>query len=154
MQLHCVSRWTVYILQRWYTDLPMSIIQSNSGERVNILAGESIGHCEREKKLIWTRLQFWTLTEIQLFESGAHCSSFLPFDFCLRGWMRNEVYKRNMDTWDELRVQILDAAAHTRKHADQLTQTTHDIRARVANCTEVEDGIFRHLWWTVTKCVI
>ena len=34
-------------------------------------------------------------TETELFESGTHCSL---LEFCLWGWMRGEIYKRNVST--------------------------------------------------------
>jgi hypothetical protein len=37
-----------------------------------------------------------------------------PLDFCLWGWMNSEVYKRKVDTRDELLARIFNAAAHTR----------------------------------------
>jgi hypothetical protein len=42
-------------------------IQSDSGWKVNILWGDSIGHCEKKK--VRTNMWSWTVTEIQLFES-------------------------------------------------------------------------------------
>ena len=32
-------------------------------------------------------------------------------DFCLCRWMKSDVYKRNVDTWDNLLACILDGAA-------------------------------------------
>jgi hypothetical protein len=34
-----------------------------------------------------------------------------PLDFCFWGWMKSEVYKRKVDTPDELLARILDVAA-------------------------------------------
>jgi hypothetical protein len=34
-----------------------------------------------------------------------------PLDFCLSGWMKSEVYRRNVVTQDKLLACILDAAA-------------------------------------------
>ena len=36
------------------------------------------------------------VTEIELFEYGAHCS----LDFCLWGWMNSQIYERKVDTRD------------------------------------------------------
>jgi hypothetical protein len=51
-----------------------------------------------------------------------------PLDLCLWGWMRNEVYKGNVDTQAQLLDRILDAAAPLRKRAAQLRRTTCDLR--------------------------
>ena len=63
-------------------------------------------------------------------------------DFCLCGWMKREVYRRKVDTRDELLAHILDAAACLKKRDDQLRRTSHDFRTRVAKCTEIDGGIF------------
>jgi hypothetical protein len=59
--------------------------------------------------------------------------------------MKSEVYKRQVDTRDELFAGILDAAARINKREHQLSRKTHDLRTRVAKCTEVDGGIFEHL---------
>jgi len=46
-------------------------------------------------------------TVVQLFESPDLAS----LDFCLWGWLKSEVYKRKVDTRDELFNRILNAAA-------------------------------------------
>jgi hypothetical protein len=56
-----------------------------------------------------------------------------------------EVYKRKVDTRDELLARILDAAARIKKREDQLRRTTRDLRTRVAKCIQVDGGIFIHL---------
>jgi hypothetical protein len=44
-----------------------------------------------------------------------------PLDFCLWGWMKSEVYRRKVDTWDELLDCIMDAAiARIKEHQDEL----------------------------------
>jgi hypothetical protein len=44
--------------------------------------------------------------KIQMFEVGAYNS-----DFCLWGWMKNEVYKKNVNKRDELAARIMNSAA-------------------------------------------
>jgi hypothetical protein len=56
--------------------------------------------------------------------------------------MRSEVYKRKVDTPDELLARILDAAASIKTREDQLRRTTHDFPTRVA---KVDGGICGHL---------
>ena len=46
---------------------------------------------------------------------------------------------------DELPTRISDADARVYKRDDQLGRTTRDLRTRVAKCTEVDGGIFKHL---------
>jgi hypothetical protein len=64
--------------------------------------------------------------------------------------MKSEVYKRKVDTRDELLARILDAAARIKKRVDQLRRTTRDLRTRVRKCTEGDGGIFEQLLGTVT----
>ena len=44
--------------------------------------------------------------KIQLFEFGTY-----RLDFCLRGWMKSEVYKEKVNTRDELVAHIMNSAA-------------------------------------------
>ena len=67
-------------------------------------------------------------------------------DVCLFGRMKREVYKRKVDTRDELLASILDAAARINKREDQLIQTTCDLRTH--------DEIFKFLLSPVKKPVI
>jgi hypothetical protein len=54
-----------------------------------------------------------------------------PLDFCLWGWMKGEVYIRNVDTPDELLARILNIATSIKTREDQPTRTTRDLRTRV-----------------------
>jgi hypothetical protein len=65
------------------------------------------------------------VNEIQLFESPDPS----PSDFCLCGWMKSEVYKRKVDTADELLTHILVAVARIQKREDKLRRTQHAIFA-------------------------
>jgi hypothetical protein len=65
--------------------------------------------------------------------------------FCLWGWMKSEVYKRKVDSWDEFLARIFDAAARIQRRKDQLRRTTRDLRTRVAKCIAVF-GVFFMLW--------
>jgi len=55
--------------------------------------------------------------------------------------MKSEVYKRKVDTADELLASILVAAGCVMKREDQLRRTTRDLQTRVEKCTEVDGGI-------------
>ena len=68
------------------------------------------------------------VAETFLFES----TELTPLDFCLWGWLKGEVYKRNVDTREELIARILDAAVLIKKREAQLRRTTRDLRTRVA----------------------
>ena len=80
--------------------------------------------------------------EMQQFESPDQTS----LDFCLWGWMKSEVYKRNVNTPDELLARILDAAVSIKEREDQLRRTTRNLCTRVAKFTEVDGGICGHLF--------
>jgi hypothetical protein len=60
------------------------------------------------------------VTEIELFESDS-LSSFFPLR-CLFffSWMKREVYKRKVETRDDLLARILDVAAHPRECKDKI----------------------------------
>jgi hypothetical protein len=72
-----------------------------------------------------------------------------PLAFCLWGCTKCEVYKKKVDTRDELLARILVAAAGMNKRENQRRRATRDLRTRVATCTEVDGGIFEPLLWTV-----
>ena len=67
-----------------------------------------------------------------------------PLYFCLWGWMRSDVYKREVDIRDELLALVLDAAACKKKRELQLRRTTRDLRTRLAKWTEVDDEILEY----------
>jgi hypothetical protein len=86
------------------------------------------------------------VTEIELFEFGTHCSSPLPrLRFYLWGCIKSGVYKRKVDTRDELLALILDSATRIKIREDHLRRTTRHLRTRAAKCTEIDGGIFEHL---------
>jgi hypothetical protein len=59
--------------------------------------------------------------------------------------MNREIYKRRLDTPDELLARILVVAARAKKSKYQLRRKTRDLHTRVAKCTEVDVGIVEHL---------
>jgi hypothetical protein len=65
--------------------------------------------------------------------------------------MNGEVYKREVDTQDELLARVLDATARIKKREGKLRRKTRDIRTRVSKCIEVDGGIFENLLGTVTN---
>jgi hypothetical protein len=56
-----------------------------------------------------------------------------------------------VDTTDELLARILSAVSRIKTREYQLRLATHDLRARIVNCTEAEGGIFEHVLQTVTN---
>jgi hypothetical protein len=84
--------------------------------------------------------------EIQLFEFGV-----FRFDFCLWEWMKREVYKDRLNTWDEVVARIMTIAALIKQERqDDIRSATHTIAKRVEKCIVVDGGIFEHFLWTVT----
>jgi hypothetical protein len=49
-----------------------------------------------------------------------------PLYICLWGWMRSDVYKREVDIRDELLVSTMDAAARIQKRELQLRRRIRD----------------------------
>ena len=54
--------------------------------------------------------------------------------------MKSEVFKRKVDTRDELLARILDAAALIKKREDQLRRKTRDFRTRIASALRLTVG--------------
>jgi len=59
--------------------------------------------------------------------------------------MKSEVYRKKADTRDELLVNTLDVIACIKERQDALRRTTWHVFTRVAKCTDVDGGIFKHL---------
>jgi hypothetical protein len=80
------------------------------------------------------------VTETLLFES----TDLTLLDFCLWGRLKGEVYKRKVDTREELIARILYVAALIKNREVQIRRKTRDLWARVAKCIEVDGGIFEN----------
>jgi hypothetical protein len=85
------------------------------------------------------------VTETEVFQSP----NLSPLNFRLWGWLKSEVYRRNVDTRGELLACIFYAAARVKKRADQPRRTKSDLRTNVAKCTEDDGGISENLLRTV-----
>jgi hypothetical protein len=59
--------------------------------------------------------------------------------------MKNEVYRRKVDTWDELLDRIMDAIARVKERQDELGRTTRHVLTRVSMCIDVDGGIFENV---------
>jgi len=68
-----------------------------------------------------------------------------PLHFCSWGLMKSEVYRKKVDTRDELLVNIPDVIACMKERQDPLRRTTRHVFKRVAKCTDFDGGIFEHL---------
>jgi len=66
-------------------------------------------------------------------------------DFCLWGLMQSEVYRKKVDTQEKLLINILDVIACIKERQDALRRTTRHVFTRVANCIDLDGGIFEHL---------
>ena len=62
-------------------------------------------------------------------------------DFCLWVWINGEVYKRRVDTQDELLARILYAAARLQQRETSTRRTIRYLRTLTAECAEVDGGI-------------
>jgi hypothetical protein len=70
------------------------------------LRSDSIGHCEKK-----------SYEHVSNSESCLNLITLYRIFVC-GGWMKSEVYKRNMDRRDELLARILDIAARIKKRED------------------------------------
>ena len=66
-------------------------------------------------------------------------------------WMKNEVYKRKLNTWDEFLARILDAATLYRNVNINSRGIARDLRTGIAKSNDVNGGIFEHLLRTATN---
>jgi hypothetical protein len=67
------------------------------------------------------------------------------FDFCFCVFVKREVYKRKVDTRDELLARVVDTAARIKKREDRLRRTKRELRTRVAKYILADSWIFEHL---------
>ena len=118
-----------------------STIQGDLCEKVSIVGGNNISHCEKE----WICVLLWVVADTELYESGVPCYS-IPLLWCIRFLfvgLDGERSLRSVGTWDELHANIFYMAAHIKKGDDQLRWTTCDLRTLIAKCIEV-GRIFEH----------
>jgi hypothetical protein len=59
--------------------------------------------------------------------------------------MKSEVYRRTVDTWDELLDRIMHAVARIKKRQDELRRATHHVLTQVAKCIDFDGGIFENV---------
>ena len=62
---------------------------------------------------------------------------------------KREVFRKKVDTRDELLVNIVDVIACIKERQDALRRKTRHVFTRVTKCIDVDGGIFEHLLQTV-----
>jgi hypothetical protein len=62
--------------------------------------------------------------------------------------MKSEVYRRKLDTWEELPDCIMDAIGRIKESQDELRRATLHVLTRVAKCNDIDGGIFENLLQT------
>jgi transposase len=65
-----------------------------------------------------------------------------PLDFCLWSWMKIKVYRRKVDTRDEVLDHVMEVIARIKERQDALRRATHHVLTRVAMCIDVDGEIF------------
>ena len=118
-------------------------IEDISRGKVNVLRGDSIGHCE-EKVHVNTCLILNAYRDRAVWISRPN-----SVRLCLWAWMTSKVYKRKVDTRDKLLARVWDAAERIKQLEDQFRRTTCNFRILVAKCIEVDGGILEHLLWQI-----
>jgi hypothetical protein len=59
--------------------------------------------------------------------------------------MKSEVYRREVNTREELLDRIMDATARIKERQDELIRATRHVLTRVAKRIDVDGGIFENL---------
>jgi len=99
-----------------------STIQADLGDKVTIVGGNNIRHCEKD----W----MWVVGDTEPFESGVQCSS-ISLLWCVRFMfvvLNDGRSLQSVDIRDDLFSHILDTAAHIKKGEDRLGWTKRDLR--------------------------
>jgi hypothetical protein len=59
--------------------------------------------------------------------------------------MKSEVYRRKVDTQDELPDHIMDVFARIKESQEAFRRATRHVLTRIAKCTDVDSGIFENV---------
>jgi hypothetical protein len=59
--------------------------------------------------------------------------------------MKSGVYRRKVDTWDELLYRIMDAIGRIKERQNELRRATRHVLPRVTECIDVDGGIFENV---------
>jgi hypothetical protein len=98
---------------------------------VNTLGGDRFGHCAKKKSCEHVSNSEWLL-----FESP----DLIPFDFCLWGWMQNEIYKMKGGYKRRIARSHFGCCCPQKENSDE----QHTIFAHEW-LIEADGGIFEHL---------
>jgi hypothetical protein len=60
-------------------------------------------------------------------------------------WMKSEVYRRKVDTQDELLDYIMDVFDHIKESQKALRWAKHHVLTQAAKCIDVDIGIFENV---------
>ena len=75
----------------------------------------------------------------------ARSPNLTPLDFCLRGWLKGEVYRTKVDTCADLVARINNVCVRIKDRRHELRRATRSTLQRVDKCIEVGGGIFENL---------
>jgi hypothetical protein len=59
--------------------------------------------------------------------------------------MKSEIYRRKVDTQDELLDHLTDVFAHIKESQEALGRATRSVLTRAAKCVDVDGGIFKNV---------
>lgn len=68
-----------------------------------------------------------------------------PLDFCLWGWLKNEVYETKVNTREELLRRIDVACTNLKNRKQEIRRATQSTMERVQKCIAVHGRVFEHL---------
>jgi len=67
-----------------------------------------------------------------------------PLDFCLWGWKKSEVYRKKVDTRDELLINILDVTTCIKEHQDkQHAMSSHELQSALMLTVEFSNIYYK-----------
>ena len=115
-------------------------------KKVNIFGGDSIGNFDKKNRMVGLGSNSELLPRQSCWNPArTDRPSLLSYALhsCLWSWTKSEVYKRKVDTRDELPARILHAPARIKESEYQLRRATRDLRTRDAKCTELCGCDFR-----------
>jgi len=87
----------------------------------------------------------WWIGRGSLIHWPARCPDLTPLDFCLRGWLKGEVYRTKVDTHADLVASINNASVRIKDRRHELRHATLSTLQRIHKCTEVRGGINENL---------
>lgn len=68
-----------------------------------------------------------------------------PLDYCLWGWMKDNVYKKKVNSREELVARIMDTAEQIKRSPEKLRNATKAVHKRASRCIDNDGLIFEHV---------